>query len=817
MLKPSSRALCDWLLAATAMSLCCTMTLCTTALAGDDEDALAAFRREVEPVLKQRCIECHGPDAQEADLRLDTLDPDLISGGDAETWHDVLNKLNLGEMPPEQARPLSQQQREFVVGWLTAELQRAEQVKRSNGGQVVLRRLTRYEYDNTMRDLLGVNLDFARDLPPDPPSPQGFRNNGAVLGISPLQMELYLEAARRGLKEAIVLGEKPLVYTHRAEKSEKVRRVKGEVSNRLGASGRFLARMMEFPRAGEVLVRVRAGGSAPEDAPWPRMRVALGVRADVQAPEKTLGEVDVTAPVDAPQTYEFRGRIEDFPLPGHNPKYPGLQITVYNSSAYDQPKQAKGKKQKKNKKKGQQDAEIDPNEPLVVIESVEFEGPVIASWPPPSHTRILFPSDSADDETKYAREVLQRFLTRAYRRPVKDADVDFLVRHFQRLRPDYATFEETKREVLAMSLISPEFLYLVEPKQNASKRERLSDYELASRLSYFLWSSMPDDRLFELAAAGELHKPEVLAPEVERMLADPKSRQFVRHFTNQWFDLAALDRIAVNPEFHPDFDDRLKADMRRETQLFFAAILDEDLSCLTLLDADFTLVNRPLAEHYGIAGPRGTAHQRVALSPEDRRGGLLAQGSFLLSGSNGEDSHPIKRAVWLLDRLLDDPPPPPPPDVPQLDPDKPDLAGLPLKRQLEIHRRKEACNNCHRGIDPWGVALENFDAVGRWRTEVAPPRKGKNRKAVPVDASAQLPDGTQIEGVEQLKQHLLTQHREQFAQAVVRRLLAFSLGRSLDLSDQPAVESLTRTFAEDDYRLRSLITAIVQSEPFQTK
>ena len=769
---------------------------------GDEAAVSAEFERDVQPVLKKMCVGCHGEKKHEADLRLDTLAPDMAAGTDAETWHDVLNKLNLGEMPPENAPQLSVAQQETVAGWLTRELRRAAEARRGTQGKVILRRLTRYEYGNTMRDLLGVDLDFAAELPPEPTSSDGFKNNGASLGISPLQVELYLNAARNGLAKAIVTGEKPQVYTHHAEKSEQVRRVKGEVSNRLGKGGRFLARMNEFPREGEVLVRVRAGAEFPNDAPYPQMRVALGVRADVLAPEKTLAEVDVTAAPDEPQTFEFRGRIEDFPLPGHNPKYPGLQITIYNGT------DAKASN-KKNEKP-------DPSEPVIVIESVEFEGPLLESWPPPGHAKIFFASENSDDESRYARGVLQRFLSRAYRRPVDEEDVEPLMQVFARLRPQYESLQETMQEVLAMALISPEFLYLVEPRSEDNKRESLTGHELASRLSYFLWSTMPDERLFELAKSGKLTEPTVLAKEVERMLADERSRQFVRNFTCQWFDLPALDRIAVNPEFHPGFDDRLKADMRTETQLFFAEILDNDDSCLKLLNADFTMLNAPLAKHYGIDGPRGTAFERVALSPDDRRGGLLAQASFLLANSNGEDSHPIKRAVWLLDRLLDDPPAPPPPDVPELDPEEADLAGLPLKRQLEIHRTKQACNSCHRRIDPYGVSLENYDAVGRWRSAI-PAVKGKKRAASPIDATATLPDGTQVNGLDELKHFLLNQRRRQFAEAIVKRLLSYSLGRSLGLSDYEAIKNLTDRFEGGNYRLKNLIVAVVQSEPFQTK
>ena len=794
---------CRTLVLATLLGL--VQTAFSTVSVASESSELAIFRRDVLPVLMKACIDCHGPEEQEAGLRIDKLDPDLFGGNDGETWHDVLNKLNLGEMPPEEANPLTDAERDAVVGWLTRELQRVVEVRRSTGGQTVLRRLTRYEYNYTMQDLLGVEMDFAKDLPPDSKSPDGFQNDGATLGISPLQMELYLAAARKGLQRAIVTGDKPQVYTHRAEKSEKVRRVKGEVSNQLGYNDRFLVRMNEFPREGEIAVRVTAGATAPEDAPYPRMRVTVGVRADVRAPEMTLAEVDIDADVNEPKTYEFRGRIEDFPLPGHNPKYPGLQITVYNV-----PPDGILRDGKKNKggEKG--------SEPRIAVTSVEFEGPILESWPPPSHQRLLPTFSDTTDDSERAQGALRQFLSRAYRRPARDDDVALFMNLYQQLRDDEVSFEKAMREVFAMALISPEFLFLVEPSENSDKREKLSDYELATRLSYFLWSSMPDERLFSLASEGKLRKDDVLAAEVTRMIADPRCDRFVQHFSDQWFDLPAIDRVAVNPEFYPDFDDRLKADMRKESQLLLEAILIDNLSCLKLLDADFTFVNHRLANHYGLAGPRGGRFARVALTPDDRRGGLLSQGSFLLANSNGEDSHPIKRGVWLLDRLLDSPPPPPPPDVPELDPQQADLAGLSLKEQLEVHREKQACNSCHRGIDPWGIAFENYDAVGQWRENVEI-RNGKKRSKVPADSEAQLPDGTEIAGVDGLKAYLLGKQRDQFAEATVRRLLTYALGRTLDISDQATIDALTNNFTESDYRLSGLIIAIAQSDLFQSK
>lgn len=330
---------------------------------------------------------------------------------------------------------------------------------------------------------------------------------------------------------------------------------------------------------------------------------------------------------------------------------------------------------------------------------------------------------------------------------------------------------------------------------------------------------MPDEELLQLAQTNKLSDPKVLDKQIRRMIKDTKSWEFVRHFTNQWLDLSSLDRVAVNPEFYPSFDDRLKVDMRRETEHFFAEILQQDLSVLTLIDSDFAMLNRPLAKHYGINdGPLGSRFERVSLTADDKRGGLLTQGSILLGNSTGEHSHPIRRAVWLLDRLLDDPPAPPPPDVPDLNQNEPDLAKLSLRRQLEIHRKKTACMNCHRNIDPWGIAFENYDAVGQWRTEVKQ-KVAKKRKPqlTPVESETSLPNGKKLDGMTGLKDYLLKVKREQFARAVVVKVLTYALGRSLELADESTVDQLTAQFAKSGYRLSNLIVAIVQSERFRNK
>ena len=457
-----------------------------------------------------------------------------------------------------------------------------------------------------------------------------------------------------------------------------------------------------------------------------------------------------------------------------------------------------------------------PPRSTLVIDYLEFEGPIFKTWPPKTHTRLL-PS-STDSERDRARKAITAFMARAYRRPVSDDDVSPVLSFYDQIRPSSISFVEAIRESLAMVLVSPDFLYLIEPSDKTSRP--LTHYELASRLSYFLWSTMPDERLMSLARSGKLTDKSKIEQQVRAMIADPRSDQFIEHFTDQWLDLSGLDRVAINPEYYPGFDDRLKPMMRHETRAFFAEILRSDLSALNFIDSDFAMLNEPLAKHYGLTDsqhmPQGGDFERIALHPKDGRGGLLTQGSFLLTNSTGEDSHPIRRAVWLLDRLLGDPPAPPPPDVPELDSEKPDFASLPLKKQLELHRTKAACNDCHRGIDPWGVAFESFDAVGLRRESVL--RKvGKKSVMGPVDDVATLPNGTKVSGVKELKTYLLQNDQNRFSRALVSKLLAYALGRSLVFEDQPTVDSLVNTFQAHNYRLSDLIVAIAQSEAFQSK
>ena len=773
------------------------------------------FPKDIQPILAKYCYNCHGEEKQKGKLRLDTLDLDFDRGQAAERWHDTLDQVATGEMPPEDEPQPSAAERQKLTTWLRKNLDAAAKARLSTGGQGVMRRLTRYEYANTLRDLLGMELDYARDLPPEPASEDGFRNNGHALQITADQLEFYLGIARDAMEKAIHVGEKPEIVHEKVTKSAPAKKGQGTAEGSLVLPGRaFMGKFDKFPREGEFRVRVHTKCEIPEGAGIPGMKVSVGVRADVHSPQKTMAVAEVPA---GERVFEFTGRIENFPIPGHNPKYPGLLVKVSNE--YDDGSgfsKRKPKKKKKPKKGEEPKPEpVDPDlhkQPRIHVTALEFEGPLFDAWPPSNHVNLVGSPEDGPEEVR-ARKSIKKFMSRAYRRPVADKEVDGMFGIYGQIRRDAGSYEAAMREILALVLASPDFLYLIEP--SPGKRRNLTQHEVAARLSYFLWSTTPDDELIQLANDGKLLNPDVLTRQVQRLLSDPKSWEFVQHFTDQWLNLSGIKRVAVNPQFYPQFDDQLKEDMRQETLHFFAEILQGNTSALQLIDSDFTMVNNPLAVHYGFPDPpQGKGFHRVSLGNTGQRGGLLAQGSILLANSDGEQSHPIRRAVWLLERVLGTPPAPPPPDVPGLDSDNPKTKNLSIREKMELHREKAACADCHKDIDPWGLAFEEYDAVGSFRETWRP---SKNAKPQPVDAVAELPSGQELRGLAGLKQYLLEHYKTQFANSLARKIMAYSLGRSLEFTDDPAVETLSKQFAGSDYQLQTLITQLVLSETFLTR
>jgi len=777
-------------------------------LTGASQETLD-FTSEVRPILEAHCFKCHGPKKQKGDLRLDTLSADLLKDrAAAETWHDVKDALNLAEMPPEEEDPLTRTELKILTGWINGEIESVVEAQKNTGGRVVLRRLNRLEYQNTMTDLLGIEIDYSKNFPPEALSEDGFRNNGATLQMSDLQLEYYLEAARKGLAKALVSGPKPATFELKFETTVKD---KNRGSKRLDKDQQFIAKLKEYPEEGEILIRAKVRAKFAKDRGYPQLRGAIGYRADTRAPRLFFDPIDVTS--EDWQVIEMRGRIENFPLPSKSQsKFPGLLIWLDNAYAEgrNKPLKARGKGKKQKEQKGPL------TYPEIEVASMQFVGPIFDQWPPSHHTQILFPSKFKSNELAYAHVVLKHFMSRAFRRPITPDEVMPYSRFFEAARPKMASFEEALRETLAMVLISPDFLYLIEP--SGPSKGPINDWELVSRLSYFLWSTMPDSPLLRLARDGKLSDPKVRHQEIDRMITDPRSWNFIEQFSEQWFDVGALQRVALNPDSYPKFDNALKTSMRGETIHFFGEIFQKNLSALNILDSDFTMLDEPLAKHYGVTGPRGSTFERVSLQPSDHRGGVLTHGSILLGNSTGEDSHPVKRAVWIRERLLDDPPADPPPNTPSLDATNPNFAKLSVRDQLAEHRKEVSCHDCHRGIDPWGIPLENFGADGLWREQILRKKtKGKGLTRLPVLPEAILPDGTKIPGITALKKYLIEERKEQFAKALATKLFTYALGRRLELVDEKKLADLTSKFIADGYRIQTLVHLIVASEAFQSK
>ena len=704
---------------------------------------LATFEKEIRPLLNKYCISCHGPDKSKADVRFDELDPDLFSGGDGDIWEEVYNQLNIGDMPPEDEKQPTTAEREKISAWVHGQIHHAAEAKRSTGGRNVLRRLTAYEYNNTLRDLLGVDLDFAKDLPPEAAAAEGFVNNYEVLGTSSLHIEYFYKIAKDALERALLFGEKPTVLLYelnaleneaetkdrRAMHEEKAREreaegkqypflrkvrksnifngEEGKEGIHLSPNGGLFQQEIEpqrinksshrIPPHGPMRVTVRAAAASLNGDLKPYMEVKYGItsRDSNKTVVKTLGAAFLKS--GEFRDYVFEARAENFPpfLTGGG----RIQLVeIYNSL-------------------GSEESAISGNE--MILESIRIEAPYFEQWPPKTRTQITGVTEHPEGSADAVSEILSHFMTRAYRRPVRPEEVEHRLKLYQNLRSKDFTYEQALIETLSAVLSSYGFLLLAEPAPldgEPNIPRDLNGYEIASRLSYFLWSTMPDAVLLALAANGKLSDKQVLAVQVQRMLEDPRAGEFTNNFTRQWLGLDHIYSVAINPEYFPDFEEAMKDEMIEETVANFDHIVSENRSCLELIDSDEVVINGKLAAHYGMSGVAGEYYRPVALHASSQRGGLLSQASILTLNSSGDDTHPIKRGVWVLERLLGDPPPPPPPGVPPLEEDgNEEQEQLSLRKRLEAHREQESCNTCHRKIDPWGVAFENFDGIGVWR------------------------------------------------------------------------------------------------------
>ena len=545
-----------------------------------------------------------------------------------------------------------------------------------------------------------------------------------------------------------------------------------------------------LPDEGIMRVRIRAGRTTTNPDEYASLRLGFSAHTSNNALFSNVvseRDIAVTAPADAPQIIQFDiplGDIQRNPFRKLTTPFPRRDEFVHIRNVSNAPGGA---------------------EPLcVLIDSIEITAPYYEQWPPKSHTDIFFASAHQGDEQVYGREVLERFLKRVWRRPVTAQEIDGFMALFAKYRPGLPTFEDAMVEVLATALASPEFLYLTQrvATNEAKAPATISELELASRLAMFLWSSIPDDELLNLAEQGKLREPAVLTAQIDRMLADPRARRLTQNFVEQWLGLERMNSVT-----HVT-DSDLKDAMVEEPKAFFEEVLRENHSIMDFIHSDYAMVNERLANHYRIPKVYGPQFRKVPVTPESNRGGLLTSAVIMTMNSDGKDSHPLKRGVWILKRILDDPPPPPPPNVPQVDLTNPEILKMTVKERIADHRDKPACASCHSRIDPWGIAFENYDAVGAFRTSI----QGK-----PVDATAELFNRQTLAGVDGLERYLLTDRQDQFARAMVHKMTSYALGRPLSFADRADIDSLTAQFRRKGDGLLDLINLIASSNIFNAK
>jgi hypothetical protein len=782
-----------------------------------EETAENSREKAASVFLKAHCLECHSGDKPKGELRLDQLGGDFGNDAARKTWLDVQRRIQAGEMPPqEKPRPPETEVRAFT-DWLIPRVAAAEAAARAKHGRVVLRRLNRVEYQNTLCDLLGIKIDLKEQLPEDG-SADGFDNSAAANHTSAFLMEKYLEAADMALNMAIANRPKPPPSLAKLYSMKDMHPVKSSTEDvyRFRDDGEVVCFcssewhnvwVSEFypSEPGDYRFRISASALQSEDKPV-TFRVAQTGSA-LTGKSGLVGYFD--APPDKPTVFEFVRHMEPRTT---------ISMLPYGLGHANVVKMVGGEYW---------------NGPGLAIQHVEIEGPLNEIWPPESHRRIFgvlaqknFRTNNdpdrvevvSDDPLVDAEKILMTFTRRAYRRNVTAEDVaPFVAVVRTKLDAGY-TFELAMRAALKGVLISPEFLFLRE------RPGKLDDFALASRLSYFLWSTMPDDELFKLAEERKLSQPEVLREQVERLLSHPKAAAFTDNFVGQWLGLREIDATEPSHIVYPEFDHLLKVSMIRETELFFEEVLKDDLSVANFVASDFTMLNGRLAKHYGIPGVDGWEFHKTHLPPESHRGGLLTMASVLKVTANGTTTSPVMRGAWVLDRILGTPPPPPPDNVSAIDPDI--RGATTIREQLAKHRSVESCGICHRKIDPPGFALESFDCIGGWRDNYRVTGNGEAvivdgrhmpyHKGKKVDPSDEMPDGEKFENVDQFKQ-LLLRDKPLLARALTTKLVTYSTGRAPQAADKDAVDGIVTKSSEKDYGLRTLIHEIVQNELFRTK
>lgn len=765
---------------------------------------LEGFQKGVKPLLQKYCVDCHGPEKQKGDMRLDNIDPDLLAGEHFDQWEDIREAFNSGEMPPEKKEQPTLKERDLITLWMDAEFKKVK-LQGSSRKRGSVRRLTRYELKYALEDLLQVSVEKEVNLLPEEGTSivTGLKNNSRLLMISSPHLESYLEVVLSIINrmKAVAVYEPfgmsadianldvnpPQQFTSEKKKirpvSAKLKRSgKGIIMDTGGYLDVPIPAISKYKFITSILAKADSPGS---------IEVGLGFqRSDVDTRQINLkiGTIGIQAGEEL-QNLSLESYPEDLTdefTRGDRPFY--LRIT--NRGA-------------KN----------------LYIEGLDYRGNVNQEL-----LETLVPHGIRESEVDtHIRQKVTSFITKAFRRPPTEAESQKYLQVFQNYAKDEATamaLLSTYKEILC----TPKFFYLGLPGSLQAEENR--NFKLAERLATFLWCSVPDEPLLKAAAEGKLTKASEMTSQVERMLKDSKSRRWVEHFADQWLQTSQLGNVAVDRTYYPKFRDTIKAQMHQETYEAINDVFRKGSSALNLLKADHVFVNQALATFYKIPGVRGEDFRKVYVDEKSNRGGLLTQATFLIGNSDGMNSHAILRGVWLAEVILHDPPPDPPANVPPLDETIPGFDKMTLNEKLFHHRNNEACKSCHLKIDPWGIPFENYDASGAWRDKVLVVSKAANqpkqkkkkpvfdKSYVGIERKTTLPDGVTVDGMTQLKEYLVTHRKRDFAEGLVERILAYALSRDIGFHDEDLVQQLVDRFETNKYSVPALITDIVQTDKF---
>jgi hypothetical protein len=748
------------------------------------------FDQHVGTFVQQNCTPCHNDRLKTGGLVLSKYHDTAAMLRDRLLWEKVITRVRAGEMPPKRLSRPKPEEIAAATNWIEAQFDAVDTKSKPDPGHLTAHRLNRVEYNNTVRDLLAVKFNPAADFPADD-SGYGFDNIGDVLSVSPVLMEKYLAAAKKIANEAIPPGgiPKPTLIRYSPEHRPSEKRL-------------ILEHTFDLPAEGDYDLRANVSG-----------RKDRAFRIELQLDGKQIQASDVDIDEDKPRSYETRLHV------AYGEHVLRAILTPREASAAELAIAEKirsgdeAELRESLAEHPEKTAEIKRqhalSNPPAYVDAIDIRGPFHAQPPPlPEAYKRVFVCGHGPGQhnARCARTDLNHLARLAYRRPVTEADVDKLLRLVSLAQHDGLPFEPSMRVGIEAILVSPSFLYRLERDPNPgdpSAIHPVSDLELASRLSYFLWSSTPDDELLGLAEKHRLHNPDILHTQVRRMLGDRKSEALVDNFAGQWLELRNLDSVQPDADEFPQFDEQLRQAMYTETRMFFQSVVQEDRSILDFLNGKYTFVNERLADFYGIPGIRGDQFRRVDLDGTERSG-VLTQASVLLITSYPTRTSPVLRGKWILENVLNTPPPPPPPGVGSIDGQSGVVTGT-MRQQMEKHRANPACAGCHTRMDPLGFALENYNAIGAWRTHDG---------TLPVDASGILPNGATFNGPAELKK-ILASNRDAFANCLTEKLLTYALGRGLNGYDRPAIKKIVSTLAANEYRFSSLIDGIVESTPFE--